>query len=342
MKNRIMAFVTCLVVCCTFMLSGFESFAKVVEFKLNYAEPEVSEFSGYCNVITLNSSGGYGCQTYFWSMVPMDSGIGTYMDIRYDSSNQSVSFYPTLPDAYNGNSNQATYSLCVIYNNGKCDLLKQGIGAGVPTSYKYTANSGTNIVAIIPQGNYRLSSKPSMSDTYNIIFGEDTLFYNILNSLLSVLNQNQELLDEYMPLLSDILSNTDYMSSALSDLYDLVDVLLDDINSNHAEMLEQNQAIYDELYELKEHLIQNDGSMNDFEDSSSNQSNQLNDLNQDTQVNKPNVDDMSSTVDQNLNVDIDTNYGMLLSAFTTNNRILTMLLIVASISLISFVLFGKR
>lgn len=83
-------------------------------------------------------------------------------------------------------------------------------------------------------------------------------------------------------------------------------------------------------------------SISDFNDNSNVQSGQLGDLNNQTGTDKVDIDSTSQDIDSNLDVETDANYGVLLSTFTENNNILTMLLVSVSIALISFVFFGKR
>lgn len=85
-----------------------------------------------------------------------------------------------------------------------------------------------------------------------------------------------------------------------------------------------------------------ESAMNDFSENSSGQSDSLNDLNEQMQTEKPDIDSTSDDIDQNLDIEVDANYGTLLSTFTNDKNILVMLLACVSLALISYVFFGKR
>ena len=95
----------------------------------------------------------------------------------------------------------------------------------------------------------------------------------------------------------------------------------------------------DELYNQ---LFKDDGSLNDFKQNSSSQSSKLDSLNQQNKVDKVNIDTASGTVDDYIDDNAISNYGVVLSTFTGNAKVLQMLLIVLAVGLVSYVLFGKR
>lgn len=111
------------------------------------------------------------------------------------------------------------------------------------------------------------------------------------------------------------------------------------IDNNVASIDARIKALSEAL--LKSTLTEKE-NMDNFMEDSVGQSNALNHLNGEATLNKPDVDDMNAQVDANLNMNVDANYGLLLSTFTSNNRIVTMLLMVAATSLVSYVFFGKR
>lgn len=332
MKN----FILCLVACCTFLLFGFESKAATYTLEVGYPEPSYTDTSGYINVIVRTSGGGLYCQTWFWNISNYIGG-SSVMDININGN--TITFVPTTAGPIEGFENATGhYYLANYYTNGRINFVSSGVGDTGLDSYTYTLDDG-QIWFVIPKGNVRLRGMPERNDNFNVLFGTDSMMYNTLQDIISIISQEKTLLDTYIPKLNK-------MEFGVTEMYQLMQLIQEDIEFYYPEMRSELQFINGKLDDIKEYLKHQtqaeQDAMNNFGDSSSSQSGALNDLNAQTQVDKPNVDDMSNTVDQNLNVDIDANYGMLLSTFTKNNRILTILLMVASVSLISYVLFGKR
>ena len=156
-----------------------------------------------------------------------------------------------------------------------------------------------------------------------------------LNSLLDLCEMLYERVDTiqdysvtYLPYLRDI-------SSHLS----AIEVDVDSIDENVASIDKRIEALADALLKSAN---TDKNTTEDFKENSDNQSDALNDLNEQAQAEKIDINSTSSLVDNNLDVNVDSRYGVLLANFTGNSHILTMMLAVASMGLISYVLFGKR
>ena len=138
-------------------------------------------------------------------------------------------------------------------------------------------------------------------------------FSEMINLLTSIDISNTSILNK----LNKILSQTTQLEDSVSALYDLI-----------VEVYGQDDA--DKIL------------MDSFQDKSSSQGSQLGQLTQDSQVNKIDINSASSTIDSNIDMDNVGEYGVLLSTFTNNSRILSLILISLSVALVAYVFFGKR
>lgn len=188
-------------------------------------------------------------------------------------------------------------------------------------------------------------------DTTNLV-----AILGALNEIKLLIGQNQNLMQTYYPKLNELLLRLTHIDLDMDSLIDLADSIITELEEVNTELDSITDEIHDntgvlvnirtELNTLRKSLVNSsddDKSTTDgFKQDSDLQSSELNNLNQQTQVDRIDVDSASGSVDDNLDVEVDANYGVLLSTFTENKNILTMLLAVASMGLISYVLFGKR
>ena len=128
------------------------------------------------------------------------------------------------------------------------------------------------------------------------------------------------------------------------------------IATNQAYILEKlhsimndSSVIKDKVSKMYELLVQVYGQdeadklvVDNFQSISSSQGSQLGQLTQDSQVDKIDINSASTTVDSNIDLNAVGSSGVVLSALTGNQKVLTMLLGVTAISLIAYVFFGKR
>ena len=96
------------------------------------------------------------------------------------------------------------------------------------------------------------------------------------------------------------------------------------------------------MYELLLDSQEDKVVMDNFQQNSSSQSSQLGQLNQENKVDKIDINNASTTVDSNIDLNAVGSSGVVLSSLTGHQKILTMLLGVTAISLIAYVFFGKR
>lgn len=121
--------------------------------------------------------------------------------------------------------------------------------------------------------------------------------------------------------------------------------IVDSVRDLLAEMQKNNTLTQEAVDLLNTSLKQNSsdkGVIDDFKGNSNSQSNSINNLNQQNKVDKIDVDSASGTIDGYIDSNVISNYGVLLSTFTTNEHVLQFILVVLAVGLVSYVLFGKR
>lgn len=75
---------------------------------------------------------------------------------------------------------------------------------------------------------------------------------------------------------------------------------------------------------------------------SNDKTDKLDDLNEQNKTDKTDIGDASNSVDENVDLESIDNYGNVLSVITENQYILQILLLVFSVALVAYVLFGKK
>lgn len=311
--------------CTVFVFSGFTSNAQIgtgadgLDFYVPYAKPE-GEDVGYFSIVLEKDSEFY-LTTYFWIAEPLETfnnntvAFNTNAVVYFSDSN------PSIINVEIANISDNVQGLGAIFryidSSNRLSICKsiEVIGSNDILIYQLDYSKyGFEIVGIEFGGNCLFTNSISYNNhliyTPRIHWGGDNSV-QLLEEICSLLGQGLVPMKLYLPKLSSIDLNLTEIKGLLGEMYGSISD-------------EEQQKI------------------NQFENDSGAQSDELSSLNQQTQVDKIDVDSASQTVDANLNIQTDANYGVLLSTFTSNDRILTMLLLVASVSLISFVLFGKR
>lgn len=324
MKKKIVSILTCMMMCAVFLFSGFTSNAQTgvgadgLDFYVPYSKPEGDDV-GYISVVLEKNSVFY-LTTFFWIAEPLET-----------FNNNTVAF----------NTNAVVYFSESNYNEIHIELSNisdnvQGLGA----IYRYTDNTNklnvcksVDVLGVDDISEYVLDFSKYGFRAVGVEFGGNCIFTNgndinnhifvnpriywggdnsvqLLDQITSLLGQGLVPMKLYLPKLSS-------MDLNLTEIKQLLEEMQESISDDEQQKIDK------------------------FEEDSGSQSNELDSLNQQTQVDKIDVDSASQTVDANLNIQTDSNFGLLLSAFTSNQRILTMLILVASVSLISYVLFGR-
>lgn len=371
MKKRIMYFSMAFLLMLVFVLVPVNVYAADPIY-LDYAEPTVSENSGY---VAIKMASG-NVLTFFWSAYS-ESGylndpdsLNTGASLVIKDKSVSITILTDTNLITDVDNVKTQYTIGNYVSSGKMSILKSGAAVDTNPTYTYTFTGSSSIVGFTYKGNVSLVTDQLASNDYPIVvFGDDVTGQYIADLYLLV-SSNNLLMQTYFPklnqlqllvsgskeqlellvsitedLLDELIATGNYISDYLPYLLNIHQTLsrIDyDVNSIDTNV----NNIYIRLGAIRDLLTESTGSdserVDDFKEDSDSQSDSLNDLNDQTEVDKIDVDNASDSVDDNLDIEVDANYGVLLSAITENKNILTMLLAVASMGLISYVLFGKR
>lgn len=172
---------------------------------------------------------------------------------------------------------------------------------------------------------------------------------NYLSVYFPKLNTMDSKLTRIFNTLESILADTSSINTKLDSAIGLLEEANETLDSIEGGVVTANESLHDiyvQIWNLRKELTSQDSTdsdkMDNFNDNSSSQTSQLGQLTQESQVDKIDINNASSTVDSNLDFNTVTSSGVVLSEFTSHKKILAMLLGVTSISLISYVFFGKR
>lgn len=348
-KKRIVVLLTSLCVCFCTMINCLEVDAAInYVFQVPYAEPSTSDTQGYLNVFYEDASGNMCMQTWFWVISPYygslteaepNSHSNSRMGLHVDYDAGSIKFTPSVDYTQTG-----SYVL-FCYDNGGNLYCMGNTSFTSNTSYTYTSigSSGLTIKAVIPYGNigsFTQTSNPN--NQYSVIYSGDAVEYQQMQETLQLIGQMQNTLQNvasntnkanlYLLQGKTSLANLEVHAQTLISQMDEVNLKLDSIDSH-----------LEDLYNYLAGMSADDADVvDDLRENSNNQSDKLNSMNEQTKVEQIDIDSASSTIDSNLDVAQVSNYGAILSSITLNNQVVKMMLAVLSISLIGYVLFGKR
>ena len=133
-------------------------------------------------------------------------------------------------------------------------------------------------------------------------------------------------------------SELDSIKSELEKIYDKADEILNE-QKKQTSWLER---IWDSIQEFFNPSEEEKTESEQFESETTDKSDEIGGLVEDSKTEKPDVDDMSDSIDSNLDMTSANEYGAVLLNITENEYILQMLLIVVTVAIIAYVLFGKR
>ena len=338
----------------TFSFS-FESSAAQVqeswrEFYVSYAEPSVTDYSGYINVL-LQSGSQFEIWTFCWTLHGYtESGLETPLTLNMVVNPNSIEFH-----GWGRTGSLDGYSLFLYAYNSRGNLvvLKNSLDNG-----GYTFNTSWTIVGAKNGGNYYLQKNYSQTQLFSVHYSEDgsavllrdivellqydmesddyirETVYGILNSVDGLENQLVAVTN-YLKSVDDKLKN---IKDELDDIYDKLDELLDE-EKEQTSWLGKIWESIQEFLNPSDSDKENSGSL---KENSQSQSNQLNELNKENQTEKLDPQQASGSVDANIDTNAITNYGTVLQVLTNHDYILRCLLLTVSVGLVAYVLFGKK
>ena len=154
------------------------------------------------------------------------------------------------------------------------------------------------------------------------------------SDIQSTIDEKAAEIEEYLSSIDESLKDDDG-DSWLEKIHNLLEKWLPKI-------FEKDTSVDVDVNVSPEEEEEENNKINDFESNSDNQSSTLDELNEQNKVDKIDVDGASSSVDSHIDMESVGQYGTLLTSITSHEKVLALLLGSLSISLIAYVLFGKR
>lgn len=357
-KNRIMCIASAFVFFCGFVFSSpLKVEAAQVqetgqEFYLHYAQPSIGDNQGYVNFLFYSPSRGYYINTIFWNVYCYtENGDSLPVQGEITVKNNGWEFHPyTQLTNYNG----TIYSLYMYNADGHCYHLKSSSS----DSHVHTT-SGT-IIGYQAFGNVKindtyLGNANGKFTVYYATDGSSLLLMEVIDLLMwtyevdvDIYNTAHSILNSVDGLENQLSSVVNYLKSVDSKLSGIQDEL-EEIYSKLDEILEEEkkqtswlEKIWNSIQEFFTPDDKDKETTDKLEESSKEQSNQLNDLNEQNKVDKLDPSTSSGSVDANVDTNAIANYGTVLQIVTNHDYVLRSLLLVVSIGLVAYVLFGKK
>lgn len=321
------------------------------EFNVNYAEPSTSDNQGYICLYVVNSSGVYGVVTYFWNTIASASGYDSPSYAYITLSSSSIKFQIAGSSGASG-----YYSLTQIGMTGNWWNVKNS--STEPFEYDF-ASAGMTVLGYHYKGNVGSISGMTMStnpftvyfnsdasatllrDLWDLVYGIWQLDWSILDALNNIgasVDGVENQLASCISYLQSVDSELDSIKSELQKIYSKADEILSE-EKKQTNFLEWIWYSIEKFFNPSDEDKQKE---DDYNAESELQKNEIDDLNEQNQTEKVDVDTAVSDVDANINYDDMAQYGGVLATITNNEYILQLILVVVSIAIISYVLFGKR
>lgn len=362
-KNRIMCMISAFVLFCGCVFSDAltVSASGIVtptdnDFYVNYARPAVSDTQGYINLYMQSNANGLYVHTLFWNVtaiLPDNSGdsvsnipINAYITLRdYEFD---FGGYGAYPDEVSFN-----YSLFRYNKAGTLEMLKQSVTEGI------TVNGTGVIVGWQAYGNVQVKdNRTNQNYPFSVFYSEDgtaKLMRDVIDLLqsdmisdINIRNTLNSILNSVDGLENQLTSVVNYLKSVDSKLTNIQEEL-EDIYSRLDEILEEEkkqtswlEKIWNSIQEFFTPDEKDKETTDKLEEQSKEQSSQLDELNKQNQTEKLDPSTSSGSVDANVDTNAITNYGTVLQVVTNHDYVLRSMLLVVSVGLVAYVLFGKK
>lgn len=351
------------VVLCALVVSVSSSFFvskadTLQEFYVNYAEPTCSSNQGYVNLLLYNiAEDYYAIRTFFWYTAASNSNGDLPIYAIVSTTKTSFTFN------IGGNLQSGAsvyYSLTQIGETGNYWNIRNSSSASYTVDL---ASQGWECRGMKYKGNVGQASQGAGYSLFQVNFSGDSDAYmirSIYDVLLLHSGQNAEMIDKLTTIMNSSLS----MKQKIEEIYKL-DVKIENHLLSIKSYIEQ---YFPELSEKLDRVIEEQGYTNNWleeilekikemvdeaseevkekteelEESNNSQGDTLDSLNQQNKTDKVDVGSASGSVDSYIDGTAISNYGTVLAVFTNDNNILKMIMTVLSVSLVAYVLFGKR
>lgn len=323
-KGLFLSFVSMMMIVVCVCSFSFESKAADTYY-ITYEEPTVSSNQGYVAVLLKNSSNGDTfVNVFFWyigqtysSTTPIHQDIGVGLNIT--SSKVTFTNVPSPSSCF--------FNLSVISGNSVLQWYNTSTVSSF--SFDYSPN-GYMILGAVFNGNVLKREGMTLS-TFNIVWGSERLELNKLNDIYNQLVQANANDTTMINKINQIYNSVDTVESKLQQLIDLQE----DTNT----WLEK---IWNSIQEFFTPDEEDEEESSKLENESNDKTDKLDDLNEQNKTDKTDIDGASNSVDENIDLESIDNYGKVLAVITENQYILQILLLVFSVALVAYVLFGKK
>lgn len=366
-RNYIMGIVLALVVLFTGVCSNsFESKAASHEFSLDAARPSISSTQGYIECLLYNSNTGrYFPYIYVWNAFAVSSesmseypvemaieigdnsiyfGANSYesANVAYTVMNiDSNSAYRLVADKQN-TGHRITWSSNItchgyhIYGNGF--IRSDSISSGSDFVVHWSTDESAELLGEI------FNLLISMKDGSSLALIENKV--NLLYQRLNVTNVRlQSVLGSLENFRSDFHDRLDMLDLKISDILDevrLIDDTLNDILEEEKKQTSWLEKIWNSLQEFFGTSDDEKQKGEDFKENSQSQNDELGDLITESEVEKPDVDDIMDDIDSNVDLNSINTFGDFLAVIWENEYVTNCLLMVGVMLIMGYVLFGKK
>lgn len=337
-----------IVVCvCSF---SFESRASGDVFYLDYAEPATSESQGYLVVaIQNNSTSEIKIITFFWNSYAVDGGIESPAEMLLTITTSTINFNVqqygatgvwytvgavTTVENYriyaHTNNSDYTYDFgAEDYSIVGWKLKGNGSVSGFWNSYDFSVFFSDDGEAILLQ------------EIINLLISSNSIDSSILGTVTSILNS----VDGVESQLSSVVSYLSSVSSKLTTIQTQLNTLITRADELLAEQKESNswlEKIWNSIQEFINPSEEDSAESEELENETTEKSETLDGLNEQNKTDKTDIDSASNSVDENVDLESIGTFNNIFVYITENEYILQMLLMVFSVALVAYVLFGKK
>lgn len=315
-----------IVVCvCSF---SFESNAEGTVYNVLSERPIANEYAGYMELLmTHDTNGSKVVFVIYWLCEVTNTGSIPYVEISaYTSGSLGIQAFA---------SQYITIYYCSSDGRTSPNELYDGVvGPGDISLSDYfepwTINA-INFYGNVGSFYFNGSSYAGSSAQFVVTYGSET---NALNKLASIYSE-----------LVKANANDTTMINKINQIYNSVDTVesklqqLIDLQEESNTWLEK---IWNSIQEFLNPTDEDKQESEELENESTEKTDKLDDLNEQNKTDKTDIDDASNSVDENVDLESIDNYGKVLATITENQYILQILLLVFSVALVAYVLFGKK
>lgn len=233
-KKKVVCFVPLLMI--LFMLIPMVGHCASLEFSVNYSRPSTSDYSGYVNVVSINSDGEYLLNTYCWVIYPKTVTVSSTTEhyekkgwLSISVASDGLTFSPLTNSGIPGTD---TYTYLITRWSAKGSYSKVYLGS----DEKAVSFDNSSIVGWGFYGSgYSLSSSTDKTSgkIFTVYYSEDVSSV-YLKELCDLVYTSNQVSEDIKITLTSILSSVDDVEEQLTSVIKYltsIKSLLGDVNS---------------------------------------------------------------------------------------------------------------